>query len=415
VLDRLRKPADDIARFCFEKTLEYVKGRDSHKALITLAVMPSDITRTILGEIMGFGDDTLRRDQAIAELEHLSLLNRKGDRCGLSPLVKTYALASCSADTRKEYLTMAARCYSSYVRTNIRDERIRSARRFGYDAIEAERLNIFGLIDWCYDNQQWDLVVDLVLGLGYFPHARGYWADAVKYWQLGAYAAQLLGNAEAVARCTTYLGYMHYFQGEYDKAERCLRSVTLVLDLNQDTYQAASVMRLHAYVAKARGDYDEAGRIQQRCLAIMRQVKSPHGLTKILNDLGELAYNTGRYEEAERYLNESLAIAEANEDATEVTRAGRHLGELARLTGKFDEARVLYADSLRVAAEIGWRDEIAHITFGQARLEWVCGDRKLALSLAREVLDIYEQLGQNGKAAETRDQLSTWLECDQSG
>jgi tetratricopeptide (TPR) repeat protein len=402
VLARLDQPTDDIARYCFEKAYEFVREGDSYRILLTLAVLSGATTRTMLGEIAEFGEDIIRRDQALAELERLSLVNRQGNLWGVLPLVKQYTLALCGQEERDKYLLNAAKCFSDYVLKNVSDERFKSARRFGYDALEAERLNIFGLIDWCYENRLWDLVIQLVLGIGYFPHARGYWRDAIKYWEFGANAGQLTDNQAAYARCTTYLGYMYFFQSDYKAAEKYARRASLAIDHSIASYQLASIFRLQSHLAKSRGDNLEATQYLEDGLAMMRKVKSLSGTSKILNDLGELAYTSGKYAAAEQYLNESLAISETIDDWTENTRGLRHLGELARLTGKFDEARTRFQESLTSAKEIGWYDEVGYITLGLSKLESQCKNVQQAIDLANEALGIFERLGQNIMADETR-------------
>jgi tetratricopeptide (TPR) repeat protein len=414
VLSRLGRPTDDIARYCFEEALEHISERDAYKVLTALAVLASGTTREMLGVIVGLDEDILGRDEALVELERLSLVTRQDDKWHLLPLVKQYALETCSSEYRNDSLLRAAESYCDFVHRHVSDERVRPIGRSAYDALEEERLNIFGLIEWCYENELWELVVQLVLGMGYFPHARGYWQDAIKYWGVGASAGQLLDDQLVFARCTTYLGYMHYFQGDFAEAEKCARRASLVVDELEPSYQLASVRRLQGYLATARGAHKDAVGLLNESLALMRQMKSAHGTSRVLGDLGELAYRTGDYAAAERHLSESLSIAETHNDRTEIIRGLRHLGELARLDGRCEEARTYYRQSLVAAQETGWWDELGQVKHGLAQLEWQCGNHELANELALEALAIYEQLGQSAKSSEVQRMLSNWETDEES-
>jgi LuxR family glucitol operon transcriptional activator len=408
VLTRLGQPTGDIARYCFGKALDYVKERDSYKTLTALAVMPSSATPEMLGLVAGFGKSVRSQDDALVELERLSLVTRQGGRCELLPLVKQYVLETCSLERRDEYLLRAAKSYARFLRKHVGDERMGSARGLGYDALEAERLNVFGLIDWCYENEQWELVTQLVLAMGYFPHARGYWQDAIKYWELGASASQFVGDKVILARCITYLGYMHLFWGDYEEAQRYVRLACLATDQSVRTYQLASIRRLQGCLASVRGDDKEAMMLFSESLSMMREVRNTHGISRLLNSLGELACSMGDYTAAERYLNEGLTISKAGDDETEMTRGWRHLGDLARLCSRHEEARGHYKRSLSSAQEIGWKDEIGQAKHALAHLEWECGNVELAEALALEALAVYEQLGQSARADGIRSMLSAW-------
>lgn len=59
ILARLGNRTDDIARFCFEETIERIKNRDAYKLLLALALFKGDANREELGYVAGFSEDKL--------------------------------------------------------------------------------------------------------------------------------------------------------------------------------------------------------------------------------------------------------------------------------------------------------------------------------------------------------------------
>jgi tetratricopeptide (TPR) repeat protein len=407
VFEQLGKPTSDISRYCFEQVLTYIKEHDSYRALMALSVLAVGTSREILGDIAGFGENVLARDEAIVELESLSLISKQGGRFVITPLVKQYVLETCEESTPDEYTLKAVRVFIRFVKETVGDERTKAAVKANYDALDQERENIFWLIDWCSEKELWDYILKLVLGLGYFPHARGYWRDAVKYWKLGARAAQLLGDELNQARCVTYLGFMSYFQGDYEAAAAYAHRAEISLDAQPEAnYQLASVERLKAYVAVTRGDLKKALHMLENGLVKMKAANNPHGISTFLDELGKLSIDLGEYNTAEHYLGEAMAIAEANDEWTEIARVFRHFGELSRLTHQLELARTHYRESITFAEKVGWYDEIAQVKYELAMVEFEDGNGELAKRLMGEALQIFDSIGQQIKAKELRQMLS---------
>ena len=98
VLKRLGNAKGDIARFCFESAIQQIQDKPAYKLLvcISLALNPlnREINRDSIGSIADFSE--LDRDEGLAILERLSLINRKVSQYqtasyfSILPLVKEY-------------------------------------------------------------------------------------------------------------------------------------------------------------------------------------------------------------------------------------------------------------------------------------------------------------------------------------
>ena len=90
ILRRLEKPDSEIARFCFDQSVQLIRGKPAHKVLMSLSLFSSDANRDNLGYTADLQE--LDRDEALVTVEKLSLINKQGDRFSMLPLAKIYSL-----------------------------------------------------------------------------------------------------------------------------------------------------------------------------------------------------------------------------------------------------------------------------------------------------------------------------------
>ena len=93
VLARLGNPRRDIAQFCFEGSIEGIRGKDSHRLLMALALLKTNGDREVLGQIASLTDDVLSRDEGLVELEKLSLVSKRENQFSVLPLTKQFVTA----------------------------------------------------------------------------------------------------------------------------------------------------------------------------------------------------------------------------------------------------------------------------------------------------------------------------------
>jgi LuxR family glucitol operon transcriptional activator len=99
VLRRLGQPHSDIARFCFEGSIAPLRGTDTHKLLMAMTFFETDISRDALGHVAGLGEDTWSRDEGLARLEQLSLINRNDGYYNMLPLTRQYILSELAQES----------------------------------------------------------------------------------------------------------------------------------------------------------------------------------------------------------------------------------------------------------------------------------------------------------------------------
>lgn len=87
VIDRLGKRTDDVARFCLDYSLEKISS-NGWKLLMALSLFSAGTVRDLLGDIAELSETD--RDECLAELEKLSLINRSTNKIWMLPLSLEY-------------------------------------------------------------------------------------------------------------------------------------------------------------------------------------------------------------------------------------------------------------------------------------------------------------------------------------
>lgn len=216
---------------------------DLRHVLIAAACLPSPASSEIVAEACDMSNDEARKH--LLELSRSRLVSRADDQWRLQSLVRACTLRESSADEHAQLLARASRALVERLRSIVGDERVSAISATQYGLIDRDRDNVVYLIDWNASRGAWDIVRGLVGGLGYYLHARGLWANAVRTWEVGALAAQQLDDPRYEARFRTYLGYMAYFMGHPERAAAYAQEASKLVEGGDDVYQIASVLRLH--------------------------------------------------------------------------------------------------------------------------------------------------------------------------
>jgi tetratricopeptide (TPR) repeat protein len=90
VLRRLGAGHSDITAFCFRESVGALDGTDALRLLGAASMFDEPVERELLGEAAGLGGDVVGRDDSIARLIQLSLINLREGRFSLLPLTRTY-------------------------------------------------------------------------------------------------------------------------------------------------------------------------------------------------------------------------------------------------------------------------------------------------------------------------------------
>jgi len=414
VLQRLGQPGSDIARYCFEGSAALIRDTNAHRLLMVLALFATDASREAIGYVAGLEDDELGRDEALVQLERLSLVNKLGNRFAMLPLTRTFAQGHLNnhPNLKSEATVRWVEYYLSLA------ERL-SARGQQYAEFGVEAKNFYEVVDWCYANRQGEKFALLVLRLRTLMWAHGYWAELTHYLTQVRQYAQAQGNELMEARAEHATGWLSLFAGENEEAQKHLEKADGLFkrqgDLNGSLSTIGYLAQVHINVARGTEGTERAQilatarRLTERALetaydkdGLTGQVQAfrERLITRLHRIRAEAAIEQEDYELAESDLDKAAAYREnRGERSGGLGVVYRLRGQLELQRGNLDQAEEWAQKSLDIAEEEGVQLDIARTEELLAHVVLRQGNAPRARQYAVETLDIYERLGLTKDAA----------------
>lgn len=399
VLRRLGSGQNDIARFCFEESVTHIRGRDAHHLLLALALFERSVSRTMLGEVAGLSHDTIGRDDGLAELLRLSLVNQKADRFSLLPLTHAFAREELRRHPELEQelrerwisrLTAMAAPFSSVHWQQPDRALIRQ---------EGEHLETFAR--WTADAKRPDLLLAITAALGAYYDSVGRWHEMVDLNRTSIEYARLLNDRPALRNELNWLAWTISQQGKYAEAEQAYgEAISLAKEDNDVVWQTELLVNM-AQLARRQSRFDQAQQLCAEALVIAGQTdqeQQPFVRADIVIEQGKIARDLGNWEAARSCFQSAREVFQINLDnpSFNTERAWGAYSQMAYVThqiGDLDEAARMYAEALEAIRVVGSRGYLATILVRLAALEEQRGNHEIARRYVAEALDLSRRLG----------------------
>jgi len=410
VLRRLGDPQGDIARFCFERTVERIRGKSAYKMLLALAIFATDASREALGNVAGLGEDTLSRDEELVELEKLSLANKRDGRFSLLPLTKAYALSLCLDEQalrlrQEEFYLDFCRQYGG---TTENWER--------YSRIDMDRQNLIDLMEWCLHDQRWQALIDLQDRLWSYWELRGYWSEQEKWCRHALEACSQLSvgsplsadNQRRKGAFLLALCWVRINQDRFDDARAEANEAIEILKPIEDWHGIAVSYRHLGLIEKligefeqdkgclgcARQHFDQAREHYEAALKIWCELNNQWEVSSVLANIGHQLIAQGKHSEARGFLEQALDILEKVGDTSRMSTNLKALGWIAELENRFESAVTYYSKALDVARQVGDSQSVGEAKLGLAVVALRQQEYGKALRVATEACEQFMSLNE---------------------
>lgn len=411
VLARLGQPTENIIKFCFEATLNEIRGKPAHIILMGLSLFATSASREAIGYISGFDDDVLSRDEALVTLEKLSLIDRKSDRFSMLPLTKS--LANSELQSVKENRNILTERWVNFFIKHATERAETTKENLTQLAVEYQ--NVGQAIDWLVTApHQPKRLLELIEAMQQFLLSRGYWNDW-RAWLERAKEAAIIQNDEFLLGRSLYgLGLINILRREPDQAKQNLERAHHIFDTYQKIPELVradiDLSRVYMFEKK----YDEAEQILSSCEKFVYDLNSPE-LIVLLNirkgemftELGALHKKSGEpYEakksldQAEKSLTEALNIKGEREATYGLNFIYWRLGVTFIEKEDYQDAHEYLSRSLDVAKDLQMANGIAHATGWLAILNEKVSKFEEAKNLAIAAKDRFLSLGMKSHAQE---------------
>ncbi len=393
VLRRLGSGQSDVALFCFQESVNHLRGRDSYRLLMALALFESSVSRTMLGEVAGLGSDEFGRDDALVELLSLSLINQKGERFTLLPLTHSYVLAelgrqpALEAELRENWITYLTHFFQAYTGVYSWQADRRVLRREGEHLVT--------LAKWVEENKRPEMLLKAMPALNYYFDVSGQWAEMLEFGKLGLEQARLVGDLQSIViieiRALTWVLSQ---QGHHLEAEFYVKNaLEAARQLGSLPWQCQVLIR-YSQILRRRKAFDESLEKCQEALDLLKGLPQPDQAymeADLEYELGRIARDQGRWHEARAHFLAARDLSARNDDDTvfNYDRAWGIMGQLgfvAQQLGELETAETYYRQALELCRELGGPGNLTTLYIRLATLEEQRGNRVAALDYARQAL-----------------------------
>jgi tetratricopeptide (TPR) repeat protein len=399
VLRRLGSGHSDIARFCFAESVARIRERDAYRLLLALALFESHVSRAMLGEVAGLGADVIGRDDGLAALLQLSLVEQKGERFFLLPLTQSYALDELAVrpELERELREAWIACLINFAQPyNV----VHSLQPSPLQILSEGR-HLAHLARWSQEQVRPDVFLSILPALLYYLDTTGDWVRLLTFGQVGLELAALTGSSQEIPRIQCALAWVYGQQGRYQEAELALESGLAITNQIGDVMWQIEILGRYSQTVRRQGELSKAEEYFRQAFQLLGAIperQTPYIRADLEYEMGKIARDRGDWKTAGHYFYTARSVFSIDEDNPlfNIERAWGILGNVgyvAHQRGELDEAHKYYLQCLTFFRQSGGKGNLATQLVRLAALEEQRGNSAMALDYAREALEWSRKLG----------------------
>jgi tetratricopeptide (TPR) repeat protein len=192
---------------------------------------------------------------------------------------------------------------------------------------------------------------------------------------------------EKIVRLLLDAASAHREGGRLERAESLIEEAQSLAQGDSQTQLLAAVAASRGVLERTEGNLDAAGRSLAEALRIRRGLTDPLGTARTLGDLARVHLEAGRTDEASHCLQEAMDLSARVEPGRTRAEILEHGGVLHAREGDKDRARACFEDALAIYEQIGDRGAAARSREALSRVQ--AGNAPV--SLDDELLGIEKQ------------------------
>lgn len=401
VLDKVFDVSGDVVRFCFEASVQPLRGQSAHRLLLAIALFPMPPLRTALTYIAGLNLEPSIVEDGLAQLQRLSLISQQGERYRMLPLTHEYALAELAAhpDLEREARKRWIEWYLDFTREHGGNDW--SGWQTKYDRVEEEWENLLAVFDWCAAHDQYNAIRAFwqegrVLGVA---DIYGFWDDRLTWLTWLIQAAEGRGDWSAAVEAMGDIGFILTLMDQVGEADRLLSRAwdfheheDVATRVQIEVAQELSLLRIY------QERYADAASLLNQSASLLNAapLDEPERARRwILTQfyMGFLYYRQREYTTAKAYFSSMKEQAEAIGWQRATIYAENFLANIAIVEGRLDEAERWLQTGLIVSERNKDKRRTAHFQASLARFEKKRGNLEKARFWAQAALKGFKLLG----------------------
>lgn len=417
---RLTQGNSDLARYCFEDSVQWLRGKPAHQLLMVLALFAKSASREA---IAACGGALCTTDQialpetepldALAQLYRLRLVMQREERYDMHPLTREYALAELTAHSELEQQARE-RWVNWYLKFSEPYGQQDWKQWNEYQDLDQEWENLQAAIDWCIHQNRYEQVRKFWQHVKGYTYVRGYWHELLTWIDWLLQAAEQRQDRTMMAEALIDKGWTLNLMGKPEQLAEVDALFGQVSDLQEGENLS---VRLELTIAQAllsmcQQKFDHAHRLLNQGEALLQcvQIEEPKRIRQLIRIYyyeAEVWYRTGNYEQAKIGYRKALEQAQVAQWQQVEVYILNWLADIALVgEGNLDEAERLLEIGLPITEQRKDKLSIAFHKRSWAHLEKMRGNVAEFQRWATEAKEGFESLGMLAEAQE----MQSWLD-----
>ena len=410
VLTRLTMAIDDIAPYCFESSMQLLRGQLAHKLLMALALFPKPALKEVITHVAVLATDSMATDDGLAQLQQLSLIKENDEgRYSMLPLTRTYVIAELA--TYPEFEQRARERWVNWYLNFVHQHGTKDWKEWNQSlALEKEWDNLQEAIEWCVAKEKYGDFWEFWHYVKGYTHFWGYWDERLRWmdwllglakqhqeWEMTAEALFDKGRTltmmhqplhqqealklfeEAWKLCKThnlpcqyqidvgvYMAIIQIGQRRFEQSWYWLNQVEELLEqasLPEQEYGRLQTTLLYykGKICVSGGEYEQAQVYYEQAYQQAKGIKWQRVVTYSQIWLADIAIKQGQLDTAESFLKEGLPLVENYQDKRCLALCKRLLALLEQSKGELSQCRNWAAQAREEFQNLGMLQEAAEM------------------------------------------------------
>ncbi|MEH2046609.1 NB-ARC domain-containing protein [Nostoc sp.] len=415
VLEQLASATGDVARFCFEQSVQGTKGQPPHKLLMSLAIFPDAPIQAAVAEVAGLTSAPDSVSNGLVRLQQLSLvnLNPETKRYEMLSLTREYALAQLAAypDFEREARRRWVRWYLDFAYSYGGED---WEKWIHYNRLKEEEGNLRAVLYWCKNQDHYVEVRDLWLLLNHYANLYAYWDDRLDWLQWLIEQSERRGEWSSLVKFMirkTWLLIRECSPQSLTQADEILQRAWVLRD-HADSWVQADLAENMARLRIRQNNYTDAHhwlKVEEKLVIEANLDEQQHirYFIPVLYHRAEIFYSEGEYFLTKKLFQDVMKSAEKINWHRVINSAQNWLADIAIEQGDRDEAQKLLIKGLTVAESSNNKRRLARYQRSLARWEKKWGSVQKACQLSTQAINGFKHLGMTRDAEE----MQTLLDC----
>ncbi|BAY29198.1 hypothetical protein NIES2107_10390 [Nostoc carneum NIES-2107] len=410
VLKRLASASGDVARFCFEQSVQGIKGQPAHKLLMSLAIFPNAPILAAVAEVAGLISAPDAVNDGLARLQQLSLvsLNPETKRYEMLSLTREYALAELAVypDFEKEARKRWVKWYLDFAHIYAGEDWEKS---INHEKLGEEEGNLRAVFYWCKDQDHYPEVRDLWLLLNHYANLYAYWDDRLDWLQWLIEQSERRGEWPSWVKLIirkTWLLIRESSDQSLKEADEMLQRAW-VLKQHTDLHVQADLAENIARLRIRQKNYPDARAwldIEQNLVsqANLQGQKYIRHYIPVIYHRAVILYHEYQYSQAQKLFEEVMQTAQQIDWYRVINSAQNWLADIAIAQGDRDGSQQLLNQGITIAKRSNNKRRLARYQRSLARWEKLWGSVEASRKLAIKAMNSFKQLGMNQETEEMK-------------